>query len=185
MLKKYYNYRLSKCAPIIAATGLSFLDIGSGSTLNPSIAIAPRRYNEFFGPNITSEGKVSAGSVKVNNAEPSKLRMCLPSANITSLVCNGVIPIFSNRSSGTKVYREPVSTQKSSSKNNSGLEGLDTFTCTLNIPITVSHFENFYKNNVTKKLSKINEGKIINSQFSANSLFAEYSTSAGKLIVEF
>ena len=153
------SYRLSKCAPIIAATGFSFLVIGSGSTLKPSNAIAPRRNSESFGPNITREGNVSAGSNSVMSADPSKRRSRRPSANVTSLVCKGAISIASNRSSGIKVYNEPVSTQKSSSKKSCGFDGLETFTCTLNIPIVIALSNILTEINVTKILGKINDGR--------------------------
>ncbi len=142
---------------MIAAIGFNFLLKGSGSTAKASRDIAPSKYNELLGPNIIWFVKVSFSSGIVINASPRSRRSRLPSAKITSLLLEGLTLISFILLSGIKVYIAPVSTQKSSSKNSSGLEGLETFARTLNIPMAVFHFEIFYGNNVTKIFCKINE----------------------------
>ncbi len=142
---------------MIAAIGLSFPFAGSASTRKFSRVVAPNKYNDSFGPKKTEQVCVSFNSGSVNNASPSRRRLRRPSANITSLECIGLIPMDCSRSSGIKLWNAPVSTQKSSSKKSSGLDGLETFTCTLNIPIAVSRIKFFCSYNVTKMLAKINE----------------------------
>ena len=131
-------HRPSKCAPMIAATGLSFCAMGSGSTLNASIVVAPIRYRESFVPNKTWQISVSPNSGRVIAACPSSRRSLRLSARMTSRVSAGSIPISCSRSSGMSVYIDPVSTQKSSSKYLFGSAGFVTRALTLNMPIFVS-----------------------------------------------
>jgi hypothetical protein len=125
---------------MIAAIGFSFFSAGSTSTAKFSKAVAPRRYNESFGANITGQGIVSLSSGTVNSAEPISQRTCRPSAKTNSLVCNGSSSISCNRSSGTKLYIAPLSTQKSSSRNSSGFDAFETFTLTLNRSLLVPFY---------------------------------------------
>lgn len=101
---------------MIPGIGRSFFSVGSASTPNVSNAVAPSRYREFLGANITGQANVSPSSGRVNRASPKGRRSRRSSARMSSRRCLGRMPMACKRSCGIKLYRTPVSTQKFSSK---------------------------------------------------------------------
>lgn len=150
------RHRLSKCAPMIAVIGLSSLVAGSTSTAKVSSVTAPIRYKESFGPNTTGLVTVSFNSCRVISASPKSRLSCLPSTSVNSRVREGSIPIPCKRSSGMNVYKDPVSTQNSSSKKSLGSEGFVTFALTLNMPIFFASISSFFKGNLAANGCEVN-----------------------------